>query len=840
MYIVRCWRTHTRLRRSGICARKLCERREFLFDRRFSFMPLLRSLDGTEACGFLTELEGVPVTKDMSRLISIIGFACVLLSVTAVGEPLKVDLNPPEQRKDLLTPHWENWAWDGKSAAKQFGPVTVSFTAAGGGGLSPVWFKGLIDYGVRLGLDGIASIGTNSEIVMRLSGLASGKHSVVTYHNEVRDLPPAKLDVLLGDAIRVKGLVETRRATNDYELASAFVEFAAEAGKDVLLRFRADAESPNRSIVINGFEIDTTDPHKKALKPIPANDEEHFVEGQPLTWIPAEGAVKHHVYVGIDSNAVARATPESPEFRGAVTEARFALGAPASLPARSGGRTLAGRDAGAPSDYFWRVDELVGATPVKGDVWRFQIRSLAFPSAEGYGRFARGGRGGRVIEVTNLQDYDLTKGEAVIPGSFRAAVETEGPRTIVFRVSGLIRLKRPCAVSKPYCTVAGQTAPGDGICLANFSAGAYGTHDVIIRYMRFRIGDFAKKAMDGAGLGACDNCIMDHCSISWSSDEGTSSRGAKNITFQRNIVAEALHHSYHYRASDRSKYETHAFAGSISGDVGSFHHNLLAHCTDRNWSLAGGYNQSGMYAGVLDIRNNVVYNWTARTTDGGVARMNYVNNYYKPNPKNPFVKWLLKLDPIDPAHGTEQYYMNGNILEGFVAEGENWKAFHNGPKVEKQVRVDQPLFESFVRTDTANEAFTNVLADVGANFPKSDVIDRRLIEEARTGTTHYTGTKGPSYGDRPSPNFAGLIDEPTDNKDALGSPNFPWPEYRTYNVRVDSDHDGMPDDWEKQAGLNPNDPSDGNQVDGTGYTNLERYLGWLVGEFKLPGGAKAE
>jgi hypothetical protein len=459
---------------------------------------------------------------------------------------------------------------------------------------------------------------------------------------------------------------------------------------------------------------------------------------------------------------------------------------------------------------------------------------LAFPTAEGYGRFAKGGRGGRVIEVTNLEDYDPTKGEAIIPGSFRAAVEAEGPRTIIFRVSGLIKLKRPCAVHNPYCTIAGQTAPGDGICLANYSSGAFGSHDVIIRYIRFRIGDFARKGMDGAGLGSCDNCIMDHCSISWSSDEGTSSRGAHNITFQRNIVAEALQHSYHYDARDRTKFETHAFAASISGDIGSFHHNLLADCTDRNWSLAGGLDKSRHYAGRLDIRNNVVFNWTARTTDGGVLEMNYVNNYYKPNLKNQFVKWLLKLDPINPAWGSEKYFMDGNVLEGFVSETNNWSAFQNGPEVEKQVRVDQPLYESFVKTQTAREAFTNVLANVGANFPKQDAIDRHIIEETRTGKTRYGGTKAPTWHGRGGPNYAGIIDEPGDDKSAEGSPNFPWPEYKTYNVPVDSDHDGMPDDWEKAHGLNPNDPSDANKdFNGDGYTNLEKYLNWLVGEYSV-------
>ena len=465
---------------------------------------------------------------------------------------------------------------------------------------------------------------------------------------------------------------------------------------------------------------------------------------------------------------------------------------------------------------------------------------LAFPTAEGYGRFAKGGRGGRVFEVTNLDDYDPTKGEAIIPGSFRAAVEAEGPRTIIFRVSGLIKLKRPCAVHNPYCTVAGQTAPGDGICLANYSGGAFGTHDVIIRYMRYRIGDAAQKAMDGCGLASCDNCIIDHCSISWSSDEGTSSRGAKNITFQRNLVAEALHHGPHYRASDRSKLETHAFAASISGDIGSFHHNLLAHCTDRNWSLAGGLDKTRHYAGYLDIRNNVVYNWTARTTDGGVKALNYVNNYYKPYPKNPFVKWMLKLDAINPAWGTESYYMTGNVLEGFVDETNNWSAFENSwpkakdPVTEAEVRVNHENFPSYVKTHTAREAFTNVLANVGANFPKSDVVDLHIIKDTRNGTAEFTGTRGPTYGDRPSPNFAGIIDTQSDDTSAEGSPNFPWPDYQTYNVPVDSDHDGMPDAWEKAHGLNPNDASDGNQDwNGDGYTNLEKYLNSLVGEYSI-------
>jgi hypothetical protein len=744
------------------------------------------------------------------------------LTATLQAKELKVDLNPPDRRTDLLTPHWDNWAWheDG-SGSQTFGDVTVTFRAVPDGVLAPVLFKGLLDYGAHMACDGITvkEPAGDGGMDMIVSGLASGKHTIVTYHNEVRDLAPARFDVLVDGTPLIKDFTPTKRATNDYEVAATFLEVDAVAGKDVVINFRPKKSSPNRSLVINGFEIDTVNPHQKAVKPSPANDDEHWPNESALTWTPPATATAHQLYLGTDANAVAGATPSSPEFKGTLPSAGY------GLPQLDQMKT-----------YFWRVDEINGtnSAPVKGELWRVRTRFLAFPTAEGYGRFARGGRGGRVIEVTNLEDYARSKGETMIPGSFRAAVEAEGPRTIVFRVSGLIRLKAPCAVHNPYCTIAGQTAPGDGICLANFSGGAYGTHDVIIRYLRFRIGDAEHKAMDGAGLSSCDHCIIDHCSISWSSDEGTSSRGAKNITFQRNIVAEALHHGPHYRANDRTKLETHAFAGSISGDIGSYHHNLLADCTDRNWSLAGGLTQGGKYAGRLDIRNNVVYNWTARTTDGGVKELNYVNNYYKPYPKNPFVKWLLKLDPINPAWGTEQYYMIGNVLEGFADETNNWSAFANGPQVEKQVRVDRPLFPSYVTTQSARGAFTNVLANVGANFPQSDVIDRHLIEETRDGTTHYIGTKGPTYGDRPGPNYPGIIDEPADDKSALGSPNFPWPEYKTYHVPVDTDHDGIPDSWEKAHGLNSNDPGDANaDVNGDGYTNLEKYLNSLVGEYSL-------
>ncbi len=290
------------------------------------------------------------------------GIVCAILAFGAVikAAELKVDLNPPETRKDILTPHWENWAWhEGKSGSQTFGDVTVTFRAATDGMLSPVLFKGLLDYGATMAADGI-TLGNSANgdgIDMVISGLTPGKHTVVTYHNEVRDhVAPAILDVLVGDDQKVKGLVSTYRATNDYEVASAFLEVEAVAGKDVVIHFQPEKSGANQSLIINGFEIDTADPHKKAIKPSPANDDEHWPNESALTWTAPATATSHQFYFGTDSNAVASATISSPEFKGNLTSANFAL------PQLDQMKT-----------YFWRVDEVDGEKCHAG-----QRRSLAF------------------------------------------------------------------------------------------------------------------------------------------------------------------------------------------------------------------------------------------------------------------------------------------------------------------------------------------------------------------------------------------------------------------------------------------------------------------------------
>jgi len=455
--------------------------------------------------------------------------------------------------------------------------------------------------------------------------------------------------------------------------------------------------------------------------------------------------------------------------------------------------------------------------------------------------------------VTNLNDSG--------PGSYRAAISASGPRTIVFRVSGVIWLQSQCIINNGYVTIAGQTAPGDGICIANWRAGMGGPNDVIMRYMHFRVGDHAQQSMDAMSPGSATHTIMDHITSSWSLDvacnslqSGSVGSGSAMTSYQHNIISEPLQYSYHYNDTERAAtgctncYQAHAFAASISGEIGSYHHNLIAHSTDRNWSLAGGLGQNVQYAGSLDLRNNVVYNWTARTTDGGVDRLNYVNNYYKPYPSNPYATWLLKLDSITTNWGTEYVYMSGNVMEGKNYFANNWSSssFYNGLPLTGLVTNSAEIFPSYVTTQTATNAYKMVLSDVGCNLPAQDLIDQRVIGEALNGTTHYKGTNANPYiingvvQDTSGTDYPGFIDSQTDVHDYTNdvskpnySANYPWPPYNTYNVPVDTDHDGLPDWWELIRGTNPNsaagDFSDANaDLAGDGYTELERYLNWLA------------
>lgn len=439
----------------------------------------------------------------------------------------------------------------------------------------------------------------------------------------------------------------------------------------------------------------------------------------------------------------------------------------------------------------------------------------AFPSAEGYGRLASGGRGGRVIHVTNLNDSG--------PGSLRDAVEQSGPRTVVFDVSGLITLESRLIIRKTNSdlTIAGQTAPGKGICLRKYNFGMLGATNVIIRYLRVRPGNLSGETLDGMGMASSDHCIIDHCSISWTLDEAFSSRGGKNITLQRTLISEALNAAGHKKYPPGTQ---HGYAASIGGDIGSFHHNLLAHNAGRNWSLAGGLSKpKNEYAGRLDLRNNVVYNWKSRATDGGAHEVNFVNNYYQPGPATTFFFALNAQYGGFP--GSQRYYFAGNVMPGHFGltnqtAGRKASTERGGSlPTSYSPWADEPFFDSHVTTHSALESYTNVLADVGCNFPALDEHDTRVIAEVRSGTAKFKGSK------------TGLPGLPDSQDDVGGWENYPEVKHA---ADFDSDRDGMPDAWEKQHGLNPTDAADGNKdLTGDGYTNLEKYLNSLVGEYKM-------
>jgi hypothetical protein len=423
---------------------------------------------------------------------------------------------------------------------------------------------------------------------------------------------------------------------------------------------------------------------------------------------------------------------------------------------------------------------------------------IAFPGAEGHGRFATGGRGGDVYNVyivTNLNDSG--------PGSLRDAVSAER-RTVVFAVSGLIALKSDLLVARSNISIAGQTAPGDGICLKNYPLRIRGAHDVIVRHLRVRPGDEEKKPVDGIEVSDATNVIVDHCSVSWSLDEGINTwHGAKRVTIQWCLVSEGLNKNIHYAP--------HAYGASLGGEDCSYHHNLFAHCTARNVSVAGNTQNRTVR---MDHRCSVIYNWEHRTCDGKPDSINVVNNYYKPGPATQagVRRRIVRIDDTKPRYGFESvWYIAGNVIEGAPdLATDNWQGGveFEGKTSEAANRSRTPFPFAPVTTQPAPEAFRLVLAQVGARRPKLDAHDSRILREVETGTAKF----GPAGN--------GIIDTQTQ----VGG----WPDYKSARAPADSDQDGLPDAWEQARGLNPQDPADRNAIAPGGYTHLEVYLNELA------------
>jgi pectate lyase len=432
----------------------------------------------------------------------------------------------------------------------------------------------------------------------------------------------------------------------------------------------------------------------------------------------------------------------------------------------------------------------------------------AFPGAEGFGAITAGGRGGKVIEVTSLEDSG--------PGTYRAALEAEGPRTVVFKVAGIVHLTNAVNIRSPFITIAGQTAPGDGVCIAGEST-LINTNDVVIRYMRFRRGALDYNRRDDAlGGQPLRNIIVDHCSTSWGLDENLSiyrhmgaksgfdvpkKLGTENVTIQWCVSSEALNKN------------GHAFGGTQGGTDASIHHNLYACNTARNPSIGFGDG--------VDWRNNVLFNWEHRTVDGGDATstINVVNNYYKPGPatKESVARRICRPQHLiwASAPGAHpKWYVKGNYVVGFpdvTADNTKGVDYDEAPKgvdpneyehLTQKALTNVEWKAAAVRTQSAQEAYKLVLEDVGATLPTRDAVDVRVMEMVKTGK--------PTFGN-------GIIT----TVDDIGG----YPEYKGGPADPDSDHDGMPDAWEKKHGLNPSDASDASlDKDGDGYTNVEEYL----------------
>ncbi len=414
----------------------------------------------------------------------------------------------------------------------------------------------------------------------------------------------------------------------------------------------------------------------------------------------------------------------------------------------------------------------------------------AFPGAMGGGMYTTGGRGGKVIKVTNLNDDG--------PGSLRKAIKAKGPRTIVFEVSGNILLNSQLTINNGDLTIAGQTAPGEGVCIQGHEV-RINADNVIIRYLRFRPGDVLGEQLDALTGMRNKNIIIDHCSMSWSTDETVSLYDNENFTLQWCIIGESLNNSVHSKGK-------HGYGGIWGGKNASFVNNIIAHHSSRNPRLQGTRYQKEEDMEKAELINNLIYNWGDKAIYGGEnGRYNLINNIFIPGPASPKKAIVEILEPYAPFG---QFYLKGNEI---------WNGKNNYKATDKNVTlpageyikrlVHKPLeFPIVTQPMETNEAYKKLLASAGASLSR-DAVDQRIISNI-TNRTYTFGNKG-------------IIDSQNDTQG--------WPALTSMPPLFDSDGDGIPDAWETNYGLNPTDPADGNAYTlDKRYTNLEVYINSLV------------
>lgn len=421
--------------------------------------------------------------------------------------------------------------------------------------------------------------------------------------------------------------------------------------------------------------------------------------------------------------------------------------------------------------------------PVAGKV-------LAFPGAEGFGADARGGRGGKVYIVTNLNDSGS--------GSLREAVEASGPRIVVFEVSGIIELKEELIIRNPYITIAGQTSP-KGITLTN-KGFAIETDHVVVRHLRVRLGDLIKQEKDSIEILRANNVILDHVTSSWGIDETLSVSDSDLVTIQWSIISEALNESHHEKGP-------HGYGSLIRGSNGqrvSFHHNLWAHNRGRN-PRPGNYTsyKDDPIGFLVDIRNNVMYNWGGTYAGNNedtdtITQYNFINNYYKPGPNSSSNTYAFR----DNAPYAQGYFL-GNMMNGNLPSDQWSLVSGSGPSKSTYLKATEPFPVAYVTTSSAEMAFDEVLAKAGA-FPR-DAIDARVVNDVRNRTGK-------------------IIDSQSEVVSA-------WPKVqdittKTIDIdRTDKNRNGIPDWWEEEKGVKNGNH---NQIMPSGYTAIEEYINWLA------------
>ncbi|MCD0488681.1 pectate lyase [Pedobacter sp. MC2016-14] len=437
--------------------------------------------------------------------------------------------------------------------------------------------------------------------------------------------------------------------------------------------------------------------------------------------------------------------------------------------------------------------------------------AYAFPGAEGFGKSTTGGRGGKVIKVTNLNDAGA--------GSLRAAIAESGPRIVVFEVSGNIKLSSRIQIKNADITIAGQTAPGDGICIQDYEMNV-DADNVIIRFLRFRMGDLTRNEQDALWGRYHQNIIIDHCSMSWSIDECSSFYANKNFTMQWCVLSESLNKSFHEK-------DDHGYGAIWGGTNATFHHNLLAHHNSRNARFDGG-NRTGTGSspfGIdkVDYRNNVIYNWGSNSAYGGEnGQYNLVANYYKPGPgttsskRNRIMEISMEADLAKYGPGYGKFYASGNYVDGnATVTADNWnggmdKGSGLGDANYALAKMNSPFEAEAITVHSAVQAYNAVLLYGGASL-KRDEVDTRIMSEVKDGTVTFNGSKTGKKG---------IIDSQTD----VGG----WPLLNSLPALLDTDADGMPDSWEIENGLDPKKANAEGKNLSTGYTNIEVYINSLV------------